>query len=186
MKRKLLIAALIVLVLSVSVAGTLAYYTQQETSHNVITTGSIQIELIEKAIKDGKEVDFKDVEGVIPGEDVSKIAKVKNTGANDAFIRMSAKKSIELAKDVTGTPDLSLITIDFNETDWTDGGDGYWYYNTPLEAGGTTRPLFTTVKFDPQMDNLYENCKVMVDVAAQAVQTANNGTDPLAAAGWPA
>ena len=184
MKRKLLIAILVVLVLGVSVAGTLAYFTQQETAHNVITTGSIQIELIEKAIKDGKEVDFKDVDGIVPGDEASKIVKVKNTGNNDAFIRLSVKKGIELAQ--SGTPDLNLITIDFNTDDWTDGRDGYWYYNKVLKPGETTKPLFTTVKFDPQMDDQYQNCKVMVDVAAQAVQTANNGDSARTAAGWPA
>ena len=186
MKRKLLIATIVVLVFSLSVAGTFAYFTQEETAHNIITTGSIDIDLIEKAIKDGKEVDFEDVDGVMPGMDVSKIVKVKNTCENPAYVRMSVEKSIELAKGVTGDPDRSLITLNFNTEDWTDGGDGYWYYNKVLKDGWTTEPLFTTVTFSTEMDNMYQGSTANVDVAAQAVQAANNGDSALTAAGWPA
>lgn len=185
MKRKLLITVLVMLILSMSVVGSLAYFTQEETSHNVITTGSIEIELIEKAIVDGEEADFENVDSVVPGAEISKIVNVKNTGENAAYIRMSVKKSIELAKEITGTPDLSLIVLDFNTADWTDGGDDYWYYKTALEAGATTSPLFTTVTFSPEMDNMYQCSTANVDVSAQAVQSANNGDSALTAAGWP-
>lgn len=185
MKKKLLIGAMLVLVLGLTVMGTSAFFTQEETAHNVVTTGGIDIELIEKAIVDGEEVDFKDVYGVLPGADVSKIVTVRNIGENEAFIRVSVKKSIDLAEGVEGEPDLSLITFDFNTDDWTEGKDGYWYCSKPLGIGETTPALFTTVSFSKSMDNMYQKCAAHVDIKVQAVQTANNGKTALEAAGWP-
>lgn len=47
------------------------------------------------------------------------------------------------------------------------------------------KPVFTTVTFDGTMDNLYQNCTTTISVAAQATQSANNGTSALTATGWP-
>ena len=47
------------------------------------------------------------------------------------------------------------------------------------------RDSFTTVTFDPKMGNVYQNSTAHVDVNAYAVQSANNGTGALDAAGWP-
>ena len=44
----------------------------------------------------------------------------------------------------------------------------------------------TGVDFAGGLDNSFQNVRVNVNVAAQAVQTANNGTSALDAAGWPA
>lgn len=184
MKRKLLIGAIFCICLSVLAGGSLAYYTAENTAHNVITTGGIDIAVQEWADTD-KTTPFPEggVDDVMPGTAVTKIVEVKNTGANDAYIRVKVDKSIELAGE--GTPDLSLLALDMNQTDWTDGGDGYYYYNEILAPGEVTAPLFTTVSFDPGMDNLYQNSAAAVDVAAYAVQADNNGDTVLEAQGWP-
>ena len=80
--------------------------------------------------------------------------------------------------------DLSLVTMDFNEVDWTLE-DGYYYYGAPLASGETTAPLFTVVRFAAEMDNLYQNSTATIDVTVEAVQQANNGATALEAAGWP-
>ena len=98
-------------------------------------------------------------------------------------VRFHNRYGIELAGD--GEPDLSLLQLDLNTTDWTLGEDGYLYYNKPLPAGATTAPIFTTVDFSSSMGNAYQNATATVDVAAQGVQTANNGKTALAASGWP-
>lgn len=67
--------------------GTLAYFTSENTAHNVITSGGVNIEVVEKTQgKDGVLVDFpkEGVRGVMPGSDVSKIVSVKNTGESEA------------------------------------------------------------------------------------------------------
>ena len=46
-KKKVLAIALIVMMIAVASAGSFAYFTAEETAHNVITTGGIDIELVE-------------------------------------------------------------------------------------------------------------------------------------------
>ena len=188
MKKRFVALALgLCLIAAATAMGTSAYFTAQETDHNVITTGGVAIALEEWASlpEPGEEpVPFEDVAGVMPGAQVGKVVQVANTGASEAWVRVCLAKSITLAQGVEGEPDLSLVTMDINTAAWTEK-DGYYYYNKPLAAGETTEPLFTQVSFDKDMGNLYQNCTAQVDVSAQAVQTANNGGSALEAAGWP-
>lgn len=185
MKKKLLVLAVVAICASMSAYGTLAYFTHEETATNVITAGSIKIELEEWAeSEDGSLVPFEDIDDVMPGMDVSKIVQIKNKGGQDAWVRISVEKSIILADDVEGEVDLSLVTYDLNTEDWTEQ-DGYYYYNTVLKSGETTEPLFTTVYFSADMSNLYQHSKAIIKVDAQATQVANNGATVFEAAGWP-
>ena len=67
----------------------------------------------------------------------------------------------------------------------TQGEDGYFYYNKVLKPGEVTEPIFTSVAFSGDMDSMYQDAQVVVDVAAQAVQTAHNGSTVADAKGWP-
>ena len=185
MKKRLFVAALACICITALAGGTLAYYTAENTAHNVITTGGIDIAVQEWADAE-KTVPFPEdgVEDVMPGTEVTKIVEVKNTGSNDAYVRVKVDKSITLAGE--GAPDLDLLLLDMNETDWTAGEDGYYYYNVPVKPGQVTSPLFTTVTFDTGMNNLYQNSSAEVDVTAYAVQADNNGDTVLEAQGWPA
>ena len=78
-----------------------------------------------------------------------------------------------------------MVVLDIN-TKWTQGTDGYLYYNEALQPGAKTEPIFTSVTFKPEMGNEYQNATVTVDVMAHAVQTANNGSTAMTANGWPA
>ena len=186
MKRKVLVAALLVIALALVGYGTAAYFTADGTATNVITAGSISITLDETSVDEtGAESAFKDVAGVMPGAKISKIVAVTNTGSNSAWVRIVVDKRIDLAQGVTGEPDTGLVTMDLNTTDWTRGDDGYYYYNTVLQPGATTEPLFTAVTFDTSMGNMYQNSVAYIDVYAAAVQTAHNGAAVMEAAGWP-
>lgn len=184
-KWKIIALSTVLACLAIVASGTLAYFTAQETAHNVITSGGVDIQLHEFS-DNGSDglVPWEKVEGVMPGAEISKIVTVENTGASDAWVRVSVTKSITLARGVQGTPDLSLVVLDINPTDWTEQ-DGYYYYNKPLAPGETTPPLFTTVTFDPKMGNDYQGSTAHIDVKADAVQVANNGETVLDALGWP-
>ena len=182
MKKRFLLCALIVLVLGLTVNGTLAYFTGEEAAHNVITSGSIDIELVELAKTPEGTVPFEDVDGAMPGDTVSKIVYVTNTGANDAWVRIKLDLAIELAGE--GQADLSLIGLDLNTKNWTEK-DGCYYYNAPLAPGKSTEPLFTEVTFSAEMGNIYQNSSTSLEVFAQATQVANNGATALEAKGWP-
>ena len=183
MKRKLLIVSVLAILVAVTAAGTLAYFTDTGTAHNVITTGNVDIELNEWA-DEARTQPFQDKTGVMPGTKVTKIVEVKNTGTGAAFLRLYVEKNVYGADQKPMKPDP--VSLNFNNTDWTySESEDYYYYNRPLEPGKTTEPLFTTVTFDPLMGNEYQNATATVDVFAQAVQTANNGTTVLDAQGWP-
>lgn len=184
MKKKLLIGAFLCICLSIVAGGTLAYFTTEDTAHNVITTGGIDIALQEWA-DEQKVTPFPEdgIDGVMPGTSVTKIVEVKNTGSNDAYIRVKVDKNITLAGE--GEPDSDLLELSLNTTDWTVGEDGYYYYNKALAPGEETEPLFTKVTFDGSMNDMYQNSSASVDVTAYAVQVANNGDTALQANGWP-
>ena len=192
MKRKIAFLAVLTICCVIIGSGTLAYFTDSAQVHNVITSGEVNITLVEtttdKLDENGKPTAFENVSGVMPGMSISKIAQVSNTGASDAYVRVAVDKVIQLAAGVAGTPDAGLVSIDFNTTDWTyqeKDGIGYYYYNQVLKPGELTVPLFTTVTFNKSMDNLYQGSSVEIDVAAYATQVANNGASALEAAGWP-
>ena len=182
MKRKLLILSVLAICIATLAAGTLAYFTSEEKAHNVITTGGVEIAVQEWADEE-KTKPFEDLTGIMPGMTVTKIAEIKNTGASDAWVRVKVEKNIKLQGE--GTPDAALVELNLNLTDWTLGEDGYLYYNKVLKPGEVTEPLFTAVTFNVTMGNEYQNATATVDVAAHAVQTANNGDTVMDAKGWP-
>ncbi len=185
-KRKWIVLLLATSCLLVVVLGSLAYFTAETRTRNVITTGGVSVEVAEYAdAEKTKPFPPEGVTGVMPGASVTKIAEVRNTGASPAWVRVKVEKKITLAEGVTGTPDESLVTLDLDLSAWTEQ-DGWYYYGEPLRPGEATPPLFTTVGFAASMQNVYQNSTAEVTVTAQAVQTANNGSSALSAAGWPA
>ena len=182
MKRKILILSVLAILLAILAANTLAYFTADTTAHNVITTGNVDIALNEWANEERTERFEKQID-VLPGTEVTKIVEVENIGAGTAWVRVQVVLDVYAEGGKEQLPP-DPVTLDFNETDWKYF-DGYYYYNYPLDPGETTEPLFTSVAFDDQMGNEYQNSTAHVDVNAYAVQSANNGEDVLSANGWP-
>ena len=185
-KWKIVALCTVLACLSIVASGTLAYFTASETAHNVITSGGVDIRLHEFSERGNEElVPWQDVDGVMPGAEISKIVTVENTGASDAWVRVKVDKTIILADGDKGNPEV--MKLDIKDAFWTEQ-DGYYYYNDPLAPGETTPPLFTIVTFDPKMGNEYQGSTAHIDVKADAVQVANNpveGNNVLDAQGWP-
>ena len=187
MKKRILILALAAILVGCAIGGTMAYYTNQATATNVITSGSIDVELHEWADKKN-QVPFEDVEGIMPGEAVTKIVEVENTGLNDAWIRVRVTTTAEGENVPDPLPEPLPITMDIGDK-WTEK-DGWYYYGEKLAPTGVTQPLFTTVSFADGMGNDWQSASFMIDITVQATQVANNG-DPdgtaleAAEASWP-
>jgi len=179
-KQRLILAAVLVICMAIFATGTLAFFTAEETAHNVITTGMLEMKLIELT-ENNQPWPEEGVSGVMPGMEVVKIPYVKNTGGVDFWVRMSVSMKV-IAEDGSELSDR-YITLDIDDVNWT-GQDGYYYYNSAVEPDGETEPLFTKVTFDPDMHNAYMNAKVEIDVHAEAVQSRNNGESALEAGGW--
>ena len=184
--KALLTSIIIICIAALTLGGTIAYWSAEETETNVITAGSIKMELIEQ-MKDpetGELIPFENQDGIMPGSICSKIVQVKNTGENDEFVRIKVEKKIDI-KDKEEEADTDLLIIDFDEEHWILK-DGFYYYYRALKSGEITEePLFTQVTFSEDMGNLYQESVATITVQGFAVQAANNGTDPLKAEGWP-
>jgi len=189
-KSRIALIALAIGCIAMLGAGTAAYFTVQDTAYNVITTGLLDMTLQEvtaDGAPEGTPLDqlppFEDAFGVMPGEEISKIVFVENTGTADFYTRV--KLDTQVVGENGEAMDASVISLDMNETDWTLQ-DGWYYYNGIVAPGESTPVLFTTVTFAPEMDNPYQNATATIDVLAQSVQSKNNPDSALTASGWPA
>ena len=183
MKKRMLTAALALCCLAVLATGTLAYFTAEETAKNVITMGSLKMELVELN-EEGKP--WTNVENIVPGMEVTKKAYVENNGSVDFYTRVKITKSFLPAQgEELPQLDTDLVELDLNEKYWERGEDGFYYYREPVAPDEETEPLFTKVTFSTDMGNEYQNVQVIIDLEAQAVQSRNNGERALEATGWP-
>ena len=182
-RNRMLGLALIIGVLATVATGTYAYFTAEETAYNVITTGRLQMELVEETTG-GEPWPEGGIENIMPGVAVDKIVYVENAGSVEFYTRIAMDQIIEAAEGVEAELSFEYITLDLNEEEWIAAEDGFYYYYRALKPGEKTEPLFTKVSFGPELGNEYMNAKVEVYVLAQAVQSANNGSEPTKALGW--
>ena len=186
-KKKIIAMMALVIVIAILGTGTLAYFTTRVVTHNVITSGGVNIQLVETQDLDNNPATAEtpypteNLSGIMPGQKVSKIVRVQNLDAN-AWVRA---KVVITVKDSNGNvlPE-GVVTVNTNNDNWIPNGDWY-YYKDYVPAGGKTEvPLFTQVTFaDVDMDNRYQNATVEISVDAEAIQYANN--EEFATA-WPA
>lgn len=189
-KNIVLLASILLLTTAVIGAGTLAYVTARVETTNVITTGEVELKIVEtKMDDDGNEVPYPQttINGIVPGAVVSKIPRLKNVGRSETWMR--ARPVIQIVSQ-DGLQELksSVITLDFNSSFWKMGEDGWYYYVDPVVSGARTEPLFTQVSFSGEMDNIYTGANVAIEVVGESVQTKNNAKisgNVLEAKGWP-
>lgn len=108
-KTLVLAAAAIALTGSLTVGSAMAYFTTYATAQ-----GGVKMNM-----------GFTET---IPNEEVDENGKhitITNTGDYDCFVRVKAFAPVELSYQAP-------------EGGWSDGGDGYWYYDEVLPAGQTT------------------------------------------------
>lgn len=187
MKRKLVLTSAVVLILALLAAGTFAYFTKNARATNVITTGTISIQLNDEIKETGAEKTDTGwtLSGVMPGQPVEKIVSVTNTGTSPAWLRVKLDISVTGANgkplDLTFGDKQDVLT--FTTGDGWFYHDGYYYYSAPVAEKTSTADFFAkkdgqpTLMLNPQLPNDYQGCTVTVAVQAQAVQVKNNDTD---------
>lgn len=179
-KKQLALIAILTICFAIVASGTMAYFTAEETAYNVITMGRLGMELVEEP-SDGKPWPAEGISGIVPGIIIDKKPYIVNKGSVDFYTRASV--SIKVTASNGNSLSAEYIQLDINTTDWTEK-DGYYYYNRILAPGEKTEPLFTKVSFAKEMHNAYQGARTEIDINAQAVQSGNNGSDPLSALGW--
>lgn len=178
MKKKILIIALIVICMSIVGYGTYAWLTVRGTIRNVITTGGIEITVLEEQLLDGELLPYPiaDVD-IMPGTEVSKIVRIRNDEM-PAYIR--AKYAVVVIDangkimDVSTEEINRIITVHGGNDRWVEK-NGWWYYDSQLEVGDITEPFIENVSFSARnMGNEYQNSTIKIVIYAHAVQAANN------------
>lgn len=189
MKKKLFVIAIAMLLLAGVTAGTVAYFTTKTVAHNVITTGEIDIELVEKQDLDGNpatpETDYPEnpVDGIMPGKDHSKIVRIENVGPNPAWVRIKVEVSVkDQAGKELGADKLRINYHTLDTDKWLEK-NGVYYYKEKLDPGDRTTPLFDTVAFSETMGNDHQNATISINVQAEGIQYQNNTNFDTA---WPA
>ena len=180
MKKKILILVTAVVLITLLSAGSYAYIVAEGTATNSISSGGVTIAVHTKG-SDGAELPSSGV-SILPGDTVKETLTVENTGTHPAWIRVKVTAGVENS-DLTAE---GCLIPNVNTTDWTEK-DGWYYYNRELPGGETTEPLFTEVYFDGlKIDNQYLGKAFTLELKGDGVQSENNGTSVLDAAGWSA
>jgi len=189
MKKKLLYIAAIIICLSIITGGTFAYFTVDDTAHNVITTNTVKIDVLCHSEENGViSVANNDSIRLMPATKVSRVVAAQSI-ETAAWVRLKYEFEIydsnENQMDISEEELKKVIIIKPDETNWILK-DGWWHYNAMVKDGEKTTPLFETIEFSgPGMGNEYQNGKVKLIIHGQAVQYANNGETVMEAAGWP-
>ena len=184
MKRKLVLTSAVVLILALLAAGTFAYFTKNARATNVITTGTISIQLNDSIAGGTEKENGWTLSGVMPGQAVEKAVSVTNTGTSPAWLRVKLDIAVEMAAGKTDTWQGQNVLQFAVNPDWFLAEDGYYYYSKPVAEKAGTAELFakdssgqSTLMLNPQLPNDYQGCAVTINVLAQAVQVKNNDTD---------
>ena len=189
MKKKLLYIAALIICMSIITGGTFAYFTYEETTHNVITSKKVNINVLSMKLEDGSlKDDGNTAIPIMPATTVNKVVMAQSL-ETPSWIRLKYELNVfDSNGDKMTIPKAELdniIIIEPDNTDWIEK-DGWWYYKSVVQSGEITTPLFDEIKFSgPGMGNEYQKASVKLLLKGQAVQSANNGSSVMEAAGWP-
>ncbi|WP_249030080.1 hypothetical protein [Tannockella kyphosi] len=178
MRKKRIYASFICLMILAGTIGyqTVAYFVNESTTTNVITTGNVQMELYEEIKTDGINwtlVSTDESISILPGDTVEQIAYITNTGSEDFYTRVSIKFYIE---DVNGESlDSSVVSLNIDDEKWVEDEDGWYRYVNIVRSGETTEdPVFSEISFSSEMDNDYIGSTITLVVGSQSVQSEYN------------
>lgn len=155
-RQSLVLVASILLILAISVGGTLAYLATQ--------TGPVANTFIPTSV--GTEIKEDNV------GNVKKNVTVTNTGSTDAYVRAAIVVTwINDAGEVyPQAPVLGTnYTMDLNKADdaWKEYG-GYYYWHAPVAGGGETDVLISSAT--PTDGTAPEGYYLSIEILAQAIQ----------------
>ncbi len=188
--RKLLLIVSLVLALTMSLGGTLAYLTDTDEAVNVMTLGNVDIEQHEKdaagnIFEQGQPLYPAYIEGEKITGAIDKVVTVENTGNSDAYVRTWIAFEVgTMAEDrfeAVIHKEIAKEGLTLSEGKFFEIEDVNYYvvcatYDEALAAGKTTTPSLMKVYMDPDaknedVANFGETYEILV--YTQAVQTKN-------------
>ena len=143
MKNKKTLLGILAITLFVTIAGTLAYFTDTVNIDNLFTTADFNVEAIEEFISPTK---WK------PGDETAKVVTFKNNGDIDAKVRVKLEEEwtdsngagLPLTQDGNK---IALINF-VNTSSWVKSGE-YYYYTGTLSKNDVTPAIIDKVTFNP-------------------------------------
>lgn len=178
-KKKIVVAvASLAAVATLTIGGTLAYFTSEDSAKNVVTMGKVAIDLVETSV-DGEETgEGFEYKNVMPGDELDKDVNVKVLdGSQDAYIAVKVEvKSANIAVD-------KLKKIEFNVDEcWKlekQVGNTFFYVYTKNDelsrvAANADLDVFNTVKIPGEdWTNSEASETFSIEVTAYAIQAEN-------------
>lgn len=169
-KRRILLLASILLLVTGSVAGTLAYVATETGP----VTNTFEVVPIPNRVAE----DFD-------GREKNDVA-IKNDSVKSAYIRATVIATWVGEPDDDGNPTVyagnPVAGTDYSIT-WTKDGwveyDGYYYYTQPVDAGDETGILFTNCE---QLKAAPTGYKLSIEIMGQSIQADgvdSNGVKPV-------
>lgn len=154
-KRSGILLAAVIVLLAGAVGGTWAFLVaQSEPVQNNFTYAHVRCTIDEK------------FDGTTKSD-----VQIQNTGDIPAYIRA---RIVVTWKDASGN--VSAVPVKNTDytmemgKDWTEGKDGYWYYNTAVNPDGFTPELITECKKTDNA-NAPEGYNLSVEILADAIQS---------------
>lgn len=177
-KRAALLVLSLVMILSVSVGGTLAYIIlQTQEVKNTFTPGTVDTSITED-FPDSKEKKNVAIDNSASNVDVYVRAKVVVTWVVD-----DGKGGFNTLPETPVSNQENLgqydYTISYNEGDW-QLHDGFWYCNEVVEAGQSSPDLISSC-MPVEGAGPVEGARLQVTILSQSVQATE---DALKDAGW--
>lgn len=169
MKKKLLTSLLIIgLAGAAIVGGTLAWFTAEKTvGDNVFTAGTVKISANEEITSGAESMGRWN-----PGDSVVKEFTIKNEGTKTIALR----GIIDGKWNFTPEGEDAAVVEDISSPAWTKNGDGNYYYDGTIAAGGTVK-LVLKVSFDGGLaDNQYQGKIYTLSAKFQAIQASHQKT----------
>lgn len=182
-KKLILMTALMCVTALMFVYGTMAYFTSDSTSqNNVINSGEIKIELIEKGSSPSEMGAIR----LMPGVETERSLEIKNRGNLPTYVRVILTPEITLSERESANAnmiDTGVVQFEINKDYWIKLGD-YYYYKKAVRPGEKTEPLYTSVTISNNAGNMYKGSSTKLSTVVSAVQSNGNGMTVLEAKGW--
>ena len=195
MNKSRIMMSLFVIALAAALIGgaTMAWFTAKAEAENEFNAGTVLIDLT--------EIEFC-AENVNPGDCYFKDFTLKNEGTKDVRVRMMmdgewtfdydflrdnwyslcftddedyVPTDVEINTMIDGLADP--VSIDFILDGWTEGTDGWWYFDEDI-ASEATIAIWVDVCFDGStMTNGYQSADYKIDVKVEAIQASNDAAE---------
>lgn len=124
-----------------------AFFQKSESIDNKFQTAEAKINLTEK---------FDPNDRWVPGEEKQKEVRFGNEGTVASVLRVKFTPVLKLengTEDTEATKEFKLNFAENFQENWTDGGDGWYYYNKILDPDQMTDITLKSVTISDQIGN---------------------------------